>query len=386
MIFFLQNGEISLQMKLFRLLISFSLGLTLISCSIGTSFKPSEIRSFKGTVIPELSPDPILIEKVSIDLIKKEEEKRSLNLPLNLLNYSPESYKVGSGDVLFIYVYGETERLSAALARGAAINPVFEKIVRDDGTIFYPNAGILNVEGKTVEQIRLLLTSSLSNVLNNPQIDVSVSEFNSQKIVLSGSFSNAGTIPVTTVPVTLNEVISNGNPFGENGQRSLGDLTSIKFTRDGYTYDIDYEYLARNSQIQNYIYLKSGDVIHLPDNSLSQVHVIGEASNPISINLTRKHMPLSAALAQAKGLNQSTARGKEVYILRPKDYEGKPRIFKSDMSSPTGYLVASEFNLQAQDIVFISTAGVTSWSRFINQILPFTDFINSSENTDLIKN
>lgn len=364
----------------------FLLQLLLIGCSIGTSFKPNEIRSFKGTLIPELSSEPILIEKVSIDLINKEKNKIPLNLPLTLLNYSPQSYKVGAGDVLFIYVYGETERLSAALARGAAINPVFEKIVRDDGSIFYPNAGILDVAGKTVEEIRLLLTDSLSNVLNNPQVDVSVSEFNSQKIVISGSFSNVGTVPVTTVPQTLSEVIANANPFGEGGLRSLGDLTSIKFTRDGYTYDIDYEYLARNSQIQNYIYLKAGDVIHLPDNSLSQVHVIGEASNPISINLSRKNIPLSVALAQAKGLNQSTSRGKDVYILRPKDFEGKPRIFKSDMSSPSGYLVAGEFNLQAQDIVFVGTAGVTSWSRFINQVIPFTNFINSAEDTNLIKN
>lgn len=364
----------------------FLLQSLLIGCSIGTSFKPNEIRSFKGTLIPELSSEPILIEKVSIDLINKEKNKIPLNLPLTLLNYSPQSYKVGAGDVLFIYVYGETERLSAALARGAAINPVFEKIVRDDGSIFYPNAGILDVAGKTVEEIRLLLTDSLSNVLNNPQVDVSVSEFNSQKIVISGSFSNVGTVPVTTVPQTLSEVIANANPFGEGGLRSLGDLTSIKFTRDGYTYDIDYEYLARNSQIQNYIYLKAGDVIHLPDNSLSQVHVIGEASNPISINLSRKNIPLSVALAQAKGLNQSTSRGKDVYILRPKDFEGKPRIFKSDMSSPSGYLVAGEFNLQAQDIVFVGTAGVTSWSRFINQVIPFTNFINSAEDTNLIKN
>ena len=72
---------------------------------------------------------------------------------------------------LFIYVYGETERLSAALARGAAINPVFEKIVRDDGTIFYPNAGLLNVKDKTVEEIRILLTNGLSEVLNNPQLE-----------------------------------------------------------------------------------------------------------------------------------------------------------------------------------------------------------------------
>lgn len=362
------------------------LSFFLISCSIGTSFKINEILSFKGVRIPELSDEPILIEKVSTDLIKKEKAKVALNLPLNLLNYTPSSYKVGYGDVLFIYVYGETERLSAALARGAAINPVFEKIVRDDGTIFYPNAGILDVAGKTIEEIRLLLTASLSGVLNNPQVDVSVSEFNSQKIILSGSFGKVGSVPVTTVPVTLTEVISNANPFGENGQRPLGDLTSIKFTRDGYTYDLDYEYLSRKSQIQNYIYLKAGDIIHLPDNSLSQVHVIGEASNPVSINLSRKNIPLSVAIAKAKGLNQATSKGKDVYILRPKDVEGKPRIFKSDISSPTGYLVAGEFDLQAKDIVFIATAGVTSWSRFINQVIPFTDFINSAENTDLVKN
>lgn len=370
-------------MKNFFIYLSF---LFLFSCSIGTSFKGSELRSFKGVMIPELSDNPILIEKVSKDLIKKEKKRLPLNLPLNLLNYSPSSYKVGEGDVLFIYVYGETERLSAALARGAAINPIFEKIVRDDGTIFYPNAGILNVSGKTIEEIRLLLTEALSSVLNNPQVDVSVAEFNSQKIIVSGNFANSGSFPVTTVPTTLSEVIANADPYGIRGQRATGDLTSIKFTREGYTYDIDYEYLSRKSQIQNYIYLKAGDVIHLPDNSLKQVHVIGEASNPISINLTRKYMPLSVALAKAKGLNQATSKGKDVYILRPKDFEGKPRIFKSDISSPTGYLIAGDFDLKSEDIVFVSTAGVTSWSRFINQVLPFTDFINSSENTNLIKN
>ena len=372
--------------SIFRYFLFTLILLCICSCSIGTSFKVNQIQSFKGVLIPDLSDEPILIERVSKDLIIKEAKKIPLNLPLNLLNYSPESYKVGFGDVLFIYVYGETERLSAALARGAAINPIFEKIVRDDGTIFYPNAGILEVAGKTIEEIRLLLTDALSNVLNNPQVDVSIAEFKSQKIILSGNFARVGSVPVTTVPITLTEAISNANPFGENGQKPLGDLTSVKLSRDGFTYDIDYEYLSRNSQIQNYIYLKAGDVIHLPDNSMSQVHVIGEATNPISINLTRKNIPLSVALAKAKGLNQSTSKGKDVYILRPVDYEGKPRIFKSDISSPSGYLVAGEFNLQAKDIVFIGTAGVTSWSRFINQVLPFTDFINSAENTDLIKN
>lgn len=362
------------------------LSIFLVSCSIGTHFKTTEVRSFKGVVIPELSKEPILIENISKNLITNESRRAPLNLPLSLLNYEPTSYKVGNGDVLFIYVYGETERLSASLARGAAINPVFQKKVRDDGTIFYPNAGVIDVKGKSIEEIRLILTDRLSNVLNNPQVDVSVSEFNSQRIVVSGNFNTTGTIPITLNPVTLNEVIANANPFGSNGTFSNGDLTSLKLSRDGVTYDIDFEYLSRNSLIQNYIYLKDKDAIYLPDNSLTQVHVLGEANTPTSITLRRKNISLSHALATSQGLNQSTSRGKEVYIFRPKDFEGKPRIFKSNISSPTGYLLASEFLLQAEDIVFIGTAGVTSWSRFISQLLPFTNFINSAEDTDLITN
>ncbi len=361
-------------------------GLFFVGCSIGTSFKSYDVKSFKGVSIPELSNEPILIEQLSVSLIQQEKQKKPLNLPLSLLKYSPSSYKVGPGDKLFIYVYGETERLSAALARGAAINPVFEKIVRDDGTIFYPNAGILDVNNLTVEEIRLLLTDALSNVLNNPQVDVSVSDFKSKKAVISGNFSSVGTIPITTIPQTLSEVISNANPFGQNGSEPQGDITSINFTRDGFTYTIDYEYLARNSQLQNLIYIKNGDVIHMPDNSLNKVHVIGEATNPVSLRIKRKTIPLSVALAEAKGLSPSTSKGKEVYVLRPEDFEGKPRIFKADISSPTGYLLAGKFDVQSQDIVFVGTAGVTSWSRFINQVLPFTDFINSSESTNLIKN
>ena len=124
------------------------LSVFLVSCSIGTHLKTTEVRSFKGVVIPELSKEPILIEKISKNLIVNESRRAPLNLPLSLLNYEPTSYKVGNGDVLFIYVYGETERLSASLARGAAINPVFQKKVRDDGTIFYPNAGVIDVKGK----------------------------------------------------------------------------------------------------------------------------------------------------------------------------------------------------------------------------------------------
>ena len=181
----------------------------------------------------------------------------------------------------------------------------------------------------------------------------------------------------------MSQLVSNANAFD---LRNGGDLTSLKFTRDGYIYDLDYEYLARKSQIQNLIYLKDGDVIHLSDAAEYLVHVLGEEFSPKSIRLTRSNILLSSALSQASGLNQTTAKGKEVFIYRPKDFEGKPRIFKANLSSSAGYLLAGNFNLQAQDIVYIGTRGVTSWSRFIQQLLPFTDILNSAQSTDIVTN
>ena len=123
----LQKWLKDLKNKFFKAIVLALSTVALVSCSIGTSFRVNDIRTFKGNLlIPELSSEPILIEKISTDLVKKE-NKKSLNLPLNLLNYSPDSYKVGAGDVLFIYVYGETERLSAALARGARLLTQFLK-------------------------------------------------------------------------------------------------------------------------------------------------------------------------------------------------------------------------------------------------------------------
>ena len=63
------------------------LSVFLVSCSIGTHLKTTEVRSFKGVVIPELSKEPILIEKISKNLIMNESRRAPLNLPLSLLTY-----------------------------------------------------------------------------------------------------------------------------------------------------------------------------------------------------------------------------------------------------------------------------------------------------------
>ena len=336
---------------------------------------------YEAVVLPELSKKPILVEDINIQLIDSLDEKDNLNIPVELISYRPGPYRVGVGDKLLIYVYGETERLSAVIAFGKAINPIYEKYVRDDGTIFYPNAGVLKVDGKTVEEVRKELTSKLSNVLKNPQIDVSVTEYNSQKIIVSGVFESPGSYFIETVPKTLAQVVSSANPVVVPGSNfHQGDLTSLKLTRDGSIYDIDYEYLSRNSQLLNNIYLKDGDVIHISDSSLMNVFVLGEALDPKTIRLNRRNLPLSNVLGQAKGLDNAYSKNSSVYIFRPSDAENQPRIFRIDMTSPSGYLLADKFKVNSRDIVYIGTKNITNWSRVFRQLIPITTFISSAEN------
>ena len=352
-----------------------------VAKSLNNTFSQDNLKTETIRVInlPELSSAPIIIEDVNINLINNIKSNQDLNIPAELIAYEPGPYKIGDGDKLLIYVYGETERLSAVLVAGRAINPIYEKYVRNDGTIFYPNAGIITVRGKTVEEVRKEITSKLSKVLNDPQVDVSVTEYNSQKAILSGIFSNPGPQALKTVPVTLGEIVSKGNPYNVDNQGSEGDLTSMRLNRDGVIYNIDYEYLSRNSQLASLIYVKDGDVIHIPDSSLNYVYVLGEAADPKSIKLSRKSIPLSSALGEARGLNLAAAKNKEVYIFRSAGIDGEPRIFNLDMTSPAGYILADKFELKPRDIVYIGSKGVTSWSRFISQLLPITNFINSSE-------
>ena len=124
--------------------------------------------------------------------------------------------------------------------------------------------------------------------------------------------------------------------------------------------------------------IKNGDVIHLSDSSLLNVFVLGEAQEPKSLRLNRKSLPLSNVLGQAKGLDNAYSKNSSVYIFRPSDADSQPRIFRIDMTSPSGYLLADKFKVNSRDIVYIGTKNVTNWSRIFRQLVPITNVISSA--------
>jgi protein involved in polysaccharide export with SLBB domain len=105
----------------------------------------------------------------------------------------------------------------------------------------------------------------------------------------------------------------------------------------------------------------------------------------MSLPITGTPMTLATALAQAGGMNLSTANTRLIYVVRQSSLT-HPSVYWLDMQSAASMLYAENFPLINNDIVYVSTAGIANFNRVLNQLLPavqtiwFTKSIVNSTN------
>ena len=104
----------------------------------------------------------------------------------------------------------------------------------------------------------------------------------------------------------------------------------------------------------------------------------GYKTNEISINKTP--LSLTDAIGQVNGINTNTANGSEVFIIRQGQNGNLLEIIRADLDSPSGFIIAGNFYLKNQDIVYVNAKGTIRWNRVISQFFPFSSFLNSVDN------
>ena len=124
--------------------------------------------------------------------------------------------------------------------------------------------------------------------------------------------------------------------------------------------------------------LQHGDIVNVPDRSQQKVFMLGEVARSDSVDIFNGHLTLAAALGEVGGVNQNSANPSAIYIIRGTDKE-KPQIFHLDAQYATGLLLAERFEMHAQDVVFVDTAGISQWNRVISQLLPSISVINIAD-------
>ena len=287
------------------------------------------------------------------------------SIPAELLSYKPGPYLIGANDALYITVWDHPE-LTAPSGAQQQID-ANGRLVRPDGTIFYPYIGQVDAAGKTIEQLRSTIAERLKQYVDSPQVDLSVLRFASQKAILAGAVLKAGPMPITTSPLSVVEALGAAGIEPVNA-----DLSGLTLTRDGREYVLDFDALNTSSSQLHNVFLKDGDQLYLPYNDRKKIYVMGEVLAPQAIRFKTKNMSLADVVGSVGGLNQTTSNGNALYVIRgAENIESEPaKVFQLDAESPVAFAIANRFELKPQDIVYVGPAQVTRWNRLISQLLP----------------
>lgn len=282
------------------------------------------------------------------------------------------SYLVAPSDVVLVTVWNHPELNNPA---GQLTNDVAGRTVGADGYFYYPYIGRVKAAGRTVADIRSEMAGRLATYLTEPQLDVSVLKYRGRKAYVVGQVEQPGPIPITDDPLFVTSLLTQAGGLQEDA-----DLSGVLLNRNGVIRPLNlYDLYYRGDMSQNLL-LQEGDIINVPQRTNDKVFVLGEVVKPHSAILPWSGYSLADALGDAGGLDPITSKASQVYVIRAIEND-RPQIWHLDASSPTALVLADGFELQARDVVYVDAAGVTRWSRVINQILPTATGLMSGKRT-----
>ena len=353
-------------MKAWGKITTILLAATLAGCAIAPGMKMSEPAEIDDGVV-------IRVQPLTLDLLNRLDAAREQQVREVAEEFAvrQQGYVIGSGDVLQIIVWDHPELTTpAGQFRDAETSG---QQVGEDGYLYYPYVGMIKAAGMNIPAIRDVLTEKLSRYIANPQLDVRVVGFRSKRVYVVGEVNTPGVLPVTDIPLTIAHAISLSG-----GLTPDADKSGVNISRQGKVYEIDLKALYEYADSSQNLMLQPGDIVNVRDRSQQRVFVMGEVRQPGSVEIFNGDLSLSAALGEVGGVNQISADSGNIYVIRGAE-GGQPEIFHLDARYASGMILAERFDLQAQDVFFVDTAGISQWNRVIKQLLPSISIIGISD-------
>lgn len=268
------------------MIIRYTLPLSLFACLYlgGCAFAPGMHMADNLTLTPTRTGAVIQpqITTINAELILQQQRKAEIATELALRNYTPPqgfytnasqyAYQVGPGDVLSIIVYdhpnlsssgiatsytdqttnAQSQISSASSGSGNSVSaPSGSGFVVDSrGNIYYPYVGSVNVAGKTMEQVRSLLTEKMASFIVNPQLNVQIMQYASQGVTVTGAVMKPIEIVMTNTPLTVLDAAGAANPISCATQQTTqiqaplcADLHHVQVSQNGVTTLVDLDTL-----------------------------------------------------------------------------------------------------------------------------------------------
>ncbi len=347
----------------------------------------------KSPIIKESIEEPATIDftltKITPMLVRELNAKADAELVdsqqgSTLPKSQSHPYRLGPQDVLRIFVWGNPDLtpVTTNITNTNVASTPAGRTIDDNGEIFFPLIGNIRAAGLTVSQFRDSLSKRLSRYIRNPQVEVDVAGFRSQKIFISGQVRNPGVVPITDQPMLLTDAVGLAGGATENA-----DLYGVVLTRGNSSVTLNMDRLYFNGDLSANVLMQNGDVISVPDKMMRKVFVLGEVGNAIGFNQARSYvmrrgsMTLTEVLSDAGGVSPYSAAANEIYVLRLESGSNQPLVYLLDGAHPESLLLAEQFVIRPRDVIFVNPTGPTMIGRFIGQFLPLVQTVNTAKAT-----
>ena len=157
----------------------------------------------------------VYVNSIDQNILIEDISKLERNLNKNTL------YRIGNGDQIAVTVWGLNDVFPTT-----NVNPDLNfRRVDSNGNIYFPYIGLMKALNKTQNELREDLTKELSKFFTDPQLDVKVGKFNSQKVYLLGEITTPIRIDITDVPLSLAQAL--GEAKGLRTETSSGSEVFI---------------------------------------------------------------------------------------------------------------------------------------------------------------
>ena len=307
----------------------------------------------------------------------------------------PGPYKVGIGDQLTISQVinvkdeaGFSKRISARLIS-----------IADDGFASIIGIGRIPLAGLTQFEAEDLLYERLVMEEINPEFELFISGFNSQKIYItnnqelqmvskngasSGNDTNIMEFQYTNSPIYINEILAKAKVFLPKGQDA-----QIELIRSNEIYRLSIRKIIEGKYKKIRLFPDDRIIINSLPYRPETVVITGEVMDPRLYNLSpSERKTLSEALYSDQTFNNVSSDTSQIYLLRQQT-QNYVLAYHLDASNPSRLILANRLELRPGDIIFIAPQPISNYNRALMQIFgayamtvnPTSVVTTNSENT-----